>query len=393
MRSLWISFLFVFFLFPLCAWGNESVPIRVLLSSGQSWVRADSSSGLVVVDSYTGERLAEARSARLAPKGNRLRLGKKLLTTSCVDIEPAFPEYPMRLDGGRWYRGSFRVRNERGRLSVVNVLPLESYLYSVVGSEVSPDWPLESLKAQAVAARTYALWRMEENSQKIYDVVDTVADQVYNGYHWESSRIRQAVLATRGEVITHDGRPIKAYYHAACGGHTEDADYVFPDAPFLKGVICEFCRNTPHFSWSRIFDAGRVRSVLAARGIRVGPILEIKPESHSSSGRVDTLAVVHSWGTRLVAGARFRMMLGPGTLKSTRFSIAPQGMYARSSGETAHLPASRAGGRRTFRFSGRGWGHGVGMCQWGARGMANAGYTYRQILNHYYADQQIMRIP
>lgn len=266
--------------------------------------------------------------------------------------------------GDKWYRGRTRVVAQPGGLTAVNYVDLEHYLYSVVGGEMPTQWPLESLKAQAVAARSYVLYRRDRNQGEIFDVGDTTAWQVYRGLEEEASSTLAAVDATQGQVMTHNNRIIEAVFHSSSGGHTENVEDIWSSAiPYLRGVV-DFDQAAPVYEWNKQVSANELQKTVSG----VGNIYSFTPVETTPRGRVVKMQVTGDQGSKVVDGTALRSSLG---LKSTLFAIAPQ------EGEVTLAPS-------TFSVYGRGFGHGVGMSQWGAYGMASQGYGYHQILGHFY---------
>ncbi|MBI4278438.1 MAG: SpoIID/LytB domain-containing protein [Armatimonadetes bacterium] len=275
---------------------------------------------------------------------------------------------------GRTYRGIMEVRRTpQGRLTLINELDLEPYLYGVVRSEMNPNWPAEAIKAQAVAARTLALYSMATGRfrAEVYDVRATTDTQVYGGIPAEHPAATAAVDATRGLVITYLGQPILAVFHADAGGYTEDAALVWGgNTPYLRGVACPYDGDSPYREWVARLAPLQIEERLRRGGIAVEEITAIEPLQASSSGRILTLRIIGRSGAVEMRGTVFRTLVGPDVIRSTRFAVSASG--------------DDGSGSRTLEFRGSGWGHGVGMCQWGARGQALAGRTFEQILKFYY---------
>ena len=265
----------------------------------------------------------------------------------------------------RRYAGSLEVSRAGGALQVVNAAPLGAYVSSVVASEY-PFREIEGAKAQAVLARTYALRRA--GGPNAYDVDDHTGSQVYRGAGAETDVSRRAAADTRGEVLLWAGALAEAPYFSSSGGHTADNDAVWNGAPlpYLRGVPDPFDAGAPHHEWETVVGQSRLHRVLSARfGGRVTGLRVLR---RSRSGRVVEIEL-HGARRPTITGSQFRRAvnaeLGSRTIRSTRFEIA------------------RDGG--TYVFSGGGFGHGVGMSQYGARGQAQAGRSYRDILGHYFA--------
>ncbi|MDR4494954.1 MAG: SpoIID/LytB domain-containing protein [Nitrospirales bacterium] len=250
-------------------------------------------------------------------------------------------------------------------MTVISLVPLEEYVGGVVSGEVSPNWPLESLKAQAVAARTYVMYKKMENQQQLFDVLASVQDQVYHGHSVRPESIQQAIQSTLGQVLTYDNRPIFAAYSSTAAGPTEDALYVWAlDLPYLKGVACPFDEQAPRYEWQTAFTFDDLERQLRKEGYDVGTVATLTPYTLTPSGRVDRVRILHSKGEVILRGQDLRRVIGYSKIFSTQFTIQKLGAEV--------------------VIVGRGAGHAVGLCQWGMREMANLGYDYQSILRHYY---------
>lgn len=274
-----------------------------------------------------------------------------------------------------WYRGRLRLVARAEGLVAVNHVPLEEYLYSVVGSEMYPFWPLEALKAQAVAARSFVLFRLRRPADPDFDVGRTVTWQAYKGYSRESDSTREAVTATTGQVVTYRGQIIEAVYHAASGGHTENVEDIWSaPRPYLRGVP-DFDQEAPVYSWQKTFTQAELSRLLPG----VGQVTSLTPVRTTPQGRVVEMRVTGTTGTKTFTGSELRRLLD---LRSTLFQVTP------TRGDVASTnPVNAPDG--SFEFQGRGFGHGLGMSQWGAFGLAQRGYNYQQILQYYYQGTEI----
>lgn len=263
---------------------------------------------------------------------------------------------------GKDVRGDVVVRLVKGRLQLINVLPLEDYLAAVLGSEMPVSFPLEALKAQAVAARTYALQKKLEAYGSAFHMGSSVLHQVYGGLDREDARTRAAVAATRGQVLTFELAPIEAYFHASCGGRTESgAAALQRDLPYLQPVDCP-CGDLPASRWSAQVSRAEMESALrfSPEGLRTA--------GRTATGRVSRVVA----GAHSMDGAQLRQRVGYTRIKSLGFEIE----------RTA----------QGFRFSGRGYGHGAGLCQWGAKVLADKGKAYGEILAHYYPGAELQQL-
>jgi len=261
--------------------------------------------------------------------------------------------------------GTLEVAQRGSKLMVINRVGLEEYVAAVVSGEINTKWHAEALKAQAVAARTYVLYKSMQNSQQPYDVVSSVQDQVYRGRAHINDRVWEAVMHTKGRVVTHDNRPIYAAYSSTAAGPTEDALYVWAlDLPYLKGVDCPFDENAPRYNWQTAIPIETLEQRLRKEQYHVGTIATITPFTFTPSGRVDRIRILHSRGQTILRGQDLRRVVGYSKIFSTQFRIESFG--------------------HQIVISGRGAGHGVGMCQWGMKEMAELGYNYEAILRYYY---------
>jgi len=280
--------------------------------------------------------------------------------------------YELAIDG-RVFRGKIGlIKKENGRLLVVNHIEMEPYIKGILYHESSHYWPLEALKAQAVACRTFALYAKAQNQLKDYDLTSDIYSQVYGGRASERYRTSKAVNDTEGVVLLYGGKIFPAYYHATCGGHTEDASLLWNiDVAALKGVACPYCKDSPHFNWHYVFPKQELVDKLTQAGYKFKRINNITVLGKDASGRVTDLQVSGDKEEKISA-KDFRSAAGPNIIKSANFSIAAAG--------------------DDFVFEGLGWGHGVGLCQWGAYFMAK-GHSYAQILEFYYPGAELSPVP
>ncbi|MCR4430782.1 MAG: SpoIID/LytB domain-containing protein [Tepidanaerobacteraceae bacterium] len=321
---------------------------------------------------------------------------------------------------GHRYRGLIEVLpSQDKKINVVNELEIEDYLYGVLPLEMPPNWPFEALKAQAVASRTYAIYNLSKWEKYGFDVSANTADQAYGGYDAEQIMSNKAVEQTKGRYITYEGRPIMALFHADSGGITEDGKNVFgSDLPYLKSVEDSFDSNSPYAEWGACFSPNDISEKISKTDASVGEVENISIIEKTSTGRVKKILISGTKGNKVFSGSEIRNIL---QLKSLLFDIQSKNanIYAISIGDAIHKVSfenrmavsatslssissknafvmclsgieeiSSAGGDG-FNFYGRGCGHGVGMSQWGAKYMAEEGYNYMQILQHYYKNVEI----
>jgi stage II sporulation protein D len=274
-------------------------------------------------------------------------------------------EQPIRING-REYGDTVELVRHGDALAVVNELPLEDYIAGVLRAEVGERWPAEALRAQAIVARTYAAYQRLLNAGKPYHILASVAHQQFAGHVPRTSPVWTAVNETTGQVLRWEGELFPAFYHTESGGFTEDPRTVFAsrNMPALQPVRCEFSAGSPHFYWNLDLRLADLSEIMRRNDVPVGTVTAIDVSERTASLRATMVTVRGTRGSARLRGNDFRRMVGYDTFKSTLFAVVIDGEVA--------------------RFSGRGYGHGVGMCQWGAKGMAEQGYTARQILAYYY---------
>lgn len=341
--------------FPVFASEN----IRVAIADNQSTVSIKSLKGLLLA-------------------GTASNSGEKALYFTPASVH-GNPVRVRSIDGitqvnGKRYRGWVELRKKKnGLLLVVNDLDLEEYLKGVIAAEIPPDWELEALKAQAVASRTYAVHEKRTAGTRPYHILSTIMSQVYHGINGEHKKAVLAVTETTGLILTHRGEIIPAFFHANCGGHTENASKIWGiDAPYLKGVDCECQDIKKDGLWEKRISVSHLLDVLRRRGYRINDISGIAIDGITPAGRVMNVTLRSTGGTTTVPAETLRAALGSTVIPSVFFELEL------SEGEAV--------------FSGRGNGHGVGLCQWGAKEMAGKGHDFRSILAHYYPGTVLVRM-
>jgi stage II sporulation protein D len=282
---------------------------------------------------------------------------------------------PVSINGSR-YRGSLEIRphpENPSRFNLINTVLLEDYLLSVVPSESPATWPLESLKAQALAARTYAVsnWRKRETLG--FDMNADTSDQMYTGIQGEHPGSSQAVKETQSQIIAYQGKPITALFFSCSGGYTDSSQEVWGvDLPYIQPAQ-DFDQAAPRYRWSKVISQSQLQGALAKLGENIGQIRQIEAIEKTPQGRVKRVRFTGTQGTTEVDANKFRFAAG---LSSTLWQ---------AQSDSGKPP-------RAFTFDGGGWGHGLGMSQWGARQMAADGKTATEIIQHYYTGVDITHL-
>jgi stage II sporulation protein D len=275
---------------------------------------------------------------------------------------------------GREYHGLFLVDLSRDTIHLINCLDLEEYVYSVLNSESWPGWPLEINKAFAIASRSYVMKRVQESNlkKKLYHIKNTNIHQTYNGVH-TSERLREAIEQTRGMILTHDGKPIEAMFDCCCGGvipaHMSGID--FKNAPYLaREKKCTFCKGCKIFGWRIEYSLEHFQELLKKAGHSVRNIRSIQVTKRDKAGVVQR---VHIQGANHSLHLTCKQIYALcSKIKSYCFTVEKKG--------------------KAICFTGRGYGHHMGICQWGARRMLDAGHHYKSILLFYYPGATLMQM-
>ncbi|MEB3342511.1 SpoIID/LytB domain-containing protein [Okeania sp.] len=366
-RYWWISILtWILMIAP----AQASLSLRISIREGAKQVKIGSSTNAIIRDNL-GREIGELRPAQ--GFAAELKSGKVSLanwSSGQIWIEPKGEGYVWI--GDRWYRGRTQLIPHKGGITAINYVNIEEYLYSVIGAEMNGNWPQEALKAQAVAARSYALNKRQENLNNFYDLGNDQYWQVYQGIEKESPGTYAAVDATQGQVLTYNGQIILALFHSSSGGHTENVEDVWSNPlPYLRAVP-DFDQDAPVYQWTKSFSQGELKQRISG----IGNILSMTPLTTTPHGSVTTIKVLGDGGLKTLEGSDLTAALG---LKSTRFTIRIK------KNEGQKVPTS-------FQFMGKGFGHAVGMSQWGAYNLARNGYNYHQILLYYYQGATLARI-
>lgn len=406
---------------PLIRVGILTNQVSILVSADTPFELVDSRGKSVGKFKMQEKVAVSARTAGFAING-------ALIETASISVQPTADNRDASIEvNKRRYRGDIDIYRTNGKagLTAVNTLPLEQYLYGIIAKEVLPDWPVEAIKAQAVAARTYALANKNKHQSDRFDVCATTDCQVYGGRDGEVSRASQAVDDTRGIVAMYRGKLIFAYFHSSGGGYTESSENVWGAyLPYLRAVP-DFDQKSPRYKWERTYKPEELEQLLRNAGYDIGKLqvfelskflkAPVQEQDRGISGRVKSIHITGSQGTVTVSGSRFRTLLG---LPSALFDIqtvlpVPNNIEVEITDsygdrETKKIdinlkPVPEKGRitdkdtirRITYRpnevivINGYGSGHGVGLSQWGAKAMAdkapvNDTEYFKSILKHYY---------
>jgi stage II sporulation protein D len=376
--------------------------IRIGLSVGAASVDVGGSD-MILVNQPDGSRVTTIPPGevwRASPVGQKLALvspgGWVSPSLDRATLAAAEPSVPLRVNG-RFYRGTIELLRDRAGITVVNRLGMEAYLLGVVSAEMGRRGPREqaALEAQAVVSRTFALRNLGRRRAQGFDLSPGVSDQVYSGVSAETPEGRAAVLETRGQVLTYNGRTAEAFFYSTCGGRTADGVEVFRGAaqPYLRSIADQapngavYCSISPRYRWHEEWTGETLRATLqrnlpAVAGIRgddIRQVSDVRVDRRTRSGRVDQLTIALAGPEVRVGGSSIRQVFRSASgelLRSNAFSVAVTGGGSR----VTHLAVD-----------GMGAGHGVGFCQWGAVGRARTGEGYQQILTAYFPGTRVAR--
>ena len=362
-----------------CVFNSETVfaygepIIRVLISKNKNVrIRSDKSIPLTIEGKLFSRKKIKGLTLKNIKNRNILYFDKN--KQKIYELK-SNQQFQVRSSDGRgiWvgqkrFSGKLNLFVLDSEILVVNVLGIEKYLSSVVGSEMPTKWPMEALRAQAIASRTYAL---KQKRNDLFDVDSTQINQVYNGLESRTFKTRRAVRSTRSLVLTYKNKLINALFHSSSGGMTENSQDVWKNKyPYLSSVK-DFDKKNPKLRWQKKFSNKELVNLFP----KIGGIKNIEILNITKTGRVKTVRLDGAYGSDKISGLDLRNKLG---LNSTfvRFKLIEE--------ESTKSPTNK--GLIVF---GRGSGHGVGMSQWGAKFMASKGQKAEKILKHFYMGVQI----
>ncbi|MDR2398892.1 MAG: SpoIID/LytB domain-containing protein [Endomicrobium sp.] len=346
---------------------QENIKIGIILDV--SSFTTGSSKYFFVSDSSNKKFKITRGTINIACSKKGIRIGKYDLSLP-VKIKPSNGAI---FANSKPYRGYILLIKSGKKINVINVLNIEDYVKGVLPKEVNSGWPKEALKVQAVISRTYAIANLNSHSTQGFDLCSMTHCQVYGGLGVETESSNQAVLETKWEILTFEGRPAQTVFHATCAGHTEDPKYIWgweETPPYLKGVKCPYCSNSPYARWEESLDEKGIRANLNLKDINIGKIKKINIKRKTPSGAAKEVEIIHSNGKCVLNAYKFRLTIDAWKIKSHFFDYI------------------KVKDNKIF-FKGKGWGHKAGLCQYGAKGMAEKRKHYTKILRHFYPGTKI----
>lgn len=303
-------------------------------------------------------------------------IGETILGFGEIRIE-AQSSGAIELNGVRYHGNllllpNFDQRKGSGKFSIIELTDVERYLAGVIGSEMPYYWNSEALRAQAITARTFALYQRKKRGDAPYHVEGL--GLAYQGLRNEKRELNVIVEETRGMAMLYNKQLFPAFFHSTCGGRTEDANLIFhhESIPPLRGVRCGFCGASKYYNWETELEKTFLEKKLRFINPSIANIYTIQPVGIGPGSHSSMVQICYAGGTEEMNANEFRLLVGSENVRSTAFNTENRGP--------------------SIKFSGRGWGHGVGLCQFGAQGMAEKGYKWLEILKYYYPETEIEKI-
>jgi len=358
---------------PLLLSARDTQIITILIEGRQKTLNVSSPGGMTAVDMQSGRKV-------FFPKGSSYRVtpvpgGIDIRGEGFSDMFRLIPKGESVRVNGRAFRGGIILRKDGSLLSAINEVEVEDYLRGVLPRELSPAWNEDALKAQAVVSRTYIMANLGRFAKQGYDLTSCENSQVYGGLDCEQNTTSEAVRATAGEVLKYRGEIARVYFHADAAGHTESPEFVWGSSeppPYLKGRREPVRNETPYSSWEYEIGFEELARVLEKNDYKTGRIKRVVARGKTGAGRVKNFMLYSETGKTEIKSGKFRTMLGGRNIKSTKIQ-------------------NIINGRKSVVFKGSGWGHGVGMSQWGAKELAEKGWDYKKILRLYFPGTRIAK--
>ena len=368
-----LVFIFLFLPFTARFAPKQQITVRVRLVHDAKAADLSSSDNCIISDPVSAKVLEDdmdlTRGLKLLFTKEGIALNGSLFSEEKIRIA-SLRDKGIEVNG-TLYEGEIDVERTLNGLDIVNRVELEEYLKGVLPKEVSYLWPMSTLKAQAIASRSFAVVEVLRRGNKSYDVTADTFSQVYGGRSAERWRTTRAVDATKGKVLEYGGKVLPAYFHSCCGGHTEDAAVLWGHSPEpLKGVKSTWCRWTPHFRWRTKVTTQDILEKLNERGYYFDKIDDIKTGPRDASNRVEYLSIKSGNKWFEIPAKDLMTAVGRKTIRSANFRVKKYPLF--------------------YLFSGYGWGHGVGMCQWGAFSLGLRWWSDKRMLEHFYPGAKIV---
>lgn len=347
--------------------GSSTRTEPLIVSTGQP-ARIWAGDGRTLLDT---KQLA---AVKVASYKGAVALGDVTWNLAAMTIEPAEGDHVSV--GAKTYPGLIVLVSRGESVMAINYVQMEDYVAGVVSCEMPITFANPACETQAVAARTYALWNMGQSRLMPYDLKDSQASQVYEGLTKTTIVGTRAARRTAGVIMVYgsDWEFLPAFYASTCGGYTAPPREMSgaPDIGPLQGVPCGYCTASSRYKWTVTVPASEMESLLITAGYVTGRLTDIRVVAAAPGGWVDAVDIASTGGVKRLTGAAFRQVVGTSKLLSSNFVVSAKD--------------------DVFVIDGKGWGHGVGMCQWGADGMAREGFDYAQILTHYYPGIRLIKI-
>lgn len=369
------ALLFLFFLpFKHYREGKKPFIVRVRIARDVQEASISSKGRCNIISPDTGQIFLKDVPL---PIGTQVILGENSIIVAGTKIGKKKIRFtsPSKKDfkfNGTLYHGEIDMIRGKGGLTVINRVEIEDYLKGVIPKEVNNFWPMSALKAQAIASRSFAVSRALRRKKEAYDLTADIFSQVYGGRSAERWRTTRAVETTAGRVLEYNGKLVPGYFHSCCGGHTEDITRVWggPTLPPLGGVKSPWCRWSPYFRWRVKIPTRTIMEKLNARGYYFTKINDIREGPRDSSGRMEYIRIKSGNKWFEVPIRDFLDAVGRRSLKSENFKIKKYPFF--------------------YMFSGYGWGHGVGLCQWCAFSLSVRWWNEKRILAYFYPGSSIV---
>lgn len=342
--------------------------VKILLAENKPSVAVEASGPFKITNQATGKKYLIKKGGKFTVSGNKKEVkAGSVKSSSTLLLELNSPKDSFALNGGK-YNGKLLIKTAASGVDIIERTDLENYLLGVLPYEMSASWPLEALKAQAVAARTYTLKSIEDKKTGDFDLYSDVRSQMYKGGAKIYESVQKAVSQTKGQTLSYKGNLFYTYYHANCGGRTDPMPWIKDPIKPLSGAKCGYCGASKSANWQATIPLESINKFLKQNKIP-GSFKSVAVGKKEASGRAKTLRIKTSKTKTEVNCNSFRVAVGSAKMKSC--------FLTKINGRT---------------FTGKGYGHGGGMCQDGAKGMAEAGKTYKEILERYYPSSKIKEI-